>query len=341
MDFSNFIWKIKKFGFENIFRRYYSIYTAQVVDNLDPEDRGRVKVVVPDILDDKELTEWAEPQLPTSGKDENASSSRTGGKFGSWFPPKIGDFIWVQFRMGDLRNPVYMHGGWWADQEKPDFLSDDRKNAIFISRYGHEITVDETEGKAKINIQSNKNYQIEINETDDQEQINIICGKSGNKLQFYDQDGSEYILLQDKNGDSWKWDIPGNKWEIVFNGDKEETIQKTLTQIIQESVTKTFNDTLTETVQKAVEQTFNATWDVKVSQSTSIESGVDAKIKQPQIAIGNGGIELLEEIFLMMTALGKVRVLTPVGPAAPMTVSPEWSDVLQEMNKIKSITGTF
>jgi hypothetical protein len=186
MDISELIWKIKKFGLENIFRRYYSVYPGQVVSNKDPEDRWRVKVKIPDLLDDKELAEWAEPILPTAGMDTSASASVTGGKFGSFFPPKVGDFVWVEFRMGDLKSPLYRHGGWWAKGERPNFLSTDRKNAIFISRYGHQITVDETEGKAIINVQTNKKYQIELNETDNQEKITVKCGLSGNKLEFYD-----------------------------------------------------------------------------------------------------------------------------------------------------------
>lgn len=331
MDLVSLIIKIKKFGIENVFRRYYSIYPGQVVDNVDPEDRGRVKLLVPDILDDKELAEWAEPMLPTAGLDETVSESRTGGKYGSFYPLKINDFVWVKFRMGDLRNPVYLQGGWWGENEKPDFLSGDRKNAVFISRYGHQITVDETDGAAKINISTNKDYALEIDETDDQEKITIIngntqskivlddtkdaeqilieAGNSKNKIQLYDQDGSEYILIEDKNGNSWKWDVAQNKWEVTFTGEKTEEIQKALNLLVGESI--------------------------------SVESGTDAKFKQPQVAIGNGTIELLEQIYKMMTELGKLKVLTPVGPAAPLTASPEWAQVTQELDKIKTITGTF
>ena len=349
MDLSELIWKIKKYGLENIFRKYYSIYPAQVVDNKDPEDRWRLKLKVPDILDDKELSEWAEPSLPTAGMDSSASSSTTAGKYGSFFPPKVGDHIWVEFRMGDLKNPIYRHGGWWAKAERPDFLSDDRKNAIFISRYGHKITVDETTDKAIINVQTNKKYQIELDETKDKEKITVKCGLSGNKLEFYDQPGKEYILLQDKNNDSFKWDLPNKKWTINFEGDEEIVINGYVTELIQkyvkltvnQYVEQTINDYLKVTVAKSVEETFNDLWKVTIAKSTTFESGQKAIVKQPVIAIGDGSVELLATIYKMMEELGKLRVWTNTGPAAPMTVADEWPNVQAEMDKIQSITGSF
>jgi hypothetical protein len=325
MDLASFIWEIKKFGLENFFKKYYSIYPAQVVNNKDPENRWRLKLKVPDILDDKELSEWAEPSLPTAGLDKNANSSTTAGKYGSFFPPKVGDHVWVEFRMGDLKAPIYRNGGWWAKNEVPAFLSDDRKNAVFISRYGHKITVDETDQKAIINIETNKKYKVTLDETTDKEKITIQCGVSQNILQLSDEKGKEYILLQDKNGDISKWDITNKKWTINFEGDQEEVI----------------NGYIKKTVQKQVEQIFNDLWKVTIAKSTTIQSGQSAVVKQPIIAIGDGTVELLATIYKMMEELGKLRVWTNTGPAAPMTVATEWPNVKAEMDKIKSITGNF
>jgi hypothetical protein len=64
-------------------------------------------------------------------------------------------------------------------------------------------------------------------------------------------------------------------------------------------------------------------------------------IKQPTIAVGDGSIELLATIYKMMEELGKLRIWTNTGPAAPMTVADEWPNVKEEMDKIKTITGNF
>lgn len=335
MDLIDLIWEIKKFGLENVFNRYYSLYPAKVVDNEDPKNRWRVKLEVPDILDDKELAEWAEP-MPHAGKA--AVDSSTNGSFGSFHPPKVGDYVWVIFRMGDIRHPIYF-GGWWASDETPEFLSDDRKNAVFISRFGHKITVDETEDAAKINIESNKEYQIEIDETLDAEKITLKNGRtettlvlddtkdaekflielglSKNKLEFYDQDGSEYILLEDKNGNSWKWDLATNKWEVTFTGEKEETIEG--------NVIQNFSSNLT----------------VNVTSNTEINTDGSAKFKQPQVAIGDGTIELLEQIEKLIEALGNVKPISPVGPCAPLSATADWPTVLSELAKVTTIKASF
>jgi hypothetical protein len=297
MDIISLILKIKKFGLENVFKRFYSKYPAQVVDIKDPENRGRVKLKVPDILDDTELAEWAEPILISAGKDKSASGA-TNGSFGVFYPPKVDDFVWVQFRMGDLRNPLYF-GGWWAENEKPAILSDEYVNAIFISRYGHKIILDETPDNAKITLETDKKFKVEIDEGSDK--ILIQTGLTENKIELSDQAGSEYILIEDKNGAQLKFDLSSKKITLVSTGAGDITIDTIL----------------------------------------NVESGSKAILKQPQIAIGNGSDELLKAIFDMMTSLGTVQILTPVGPAAPMTASSQWPQVATQMAKIQGITGTF
>lgn len=79
----------------------------------------------------------------------------------------------------------------------------------------------------------------------------------------------------------------------------------------------------------------------KVGQNTVWDSGKKLSLKSPKLAIGDGSTELLKELADLIDKLGQVKVLTPVGPAAPMTASPEWSGVMSVQSKIKSITGSF
>lgn len=261
MDIIDLIERVKRFGLENVFRRYYSVYTAQVIDNEDEKNRGRVKVVVPDILDDKELKNWAEPMLPTAGYDEKFKDTKTKGRFGVFFPPKVGDYLWVKFRMGDIRKPVYCHGGWWAKDEKPEALDTDRKNAIFISRFGHTIIMDETEDAAKFTVEMESGSKIEIDDTKDKNNILITTDK-GTLVRLDDTKDAENVTITDANGDLWKWDIKNKLWTVLFKGDKEETIEGFLKQ----------------EVQKAVEQTFKDKWDVNVTSNGTIKIGGKAII---------------------------------------------------------------
>lgn len=259
MDLVNFIWKIKRFGLENIFKRYYSTYAAQVVDNQDPEDRGRIKVIVPDILDDKELSEWVEPKLLTAGQDKTIQGSKTNGKFGVFYPPKIDDFVWVEFRMGDLRHPLYQQGGWWAKGERPDDLDTDRKNAIFISRFGHKIILDESDDAPKFTVEMNSGSKIVIDDTTDANNI-LVSTNKGTQLKLDDTKEAENITITDANGDLWKWDIPNKKWTRSFRGELEEIIDG------------------------LVQQKFNDLWNVEVAKDGQIKIGGKLVINAAQNA---------------------------------------------------------
>jgi uncharacterized protein involved in type VI secretion and phage assembly len=86
---------------ENGEARYFGIYDGLVVDNLDPKNRGRVKVKIPGLCEPS--TNWA---LPAGGSHSSGEAGR-----GGFDPPKIGAAVYVQFLRGDVDAPVYF-GGW-------------------------------------------------------------------------------------------------------------------------------------------------------------------------------------------------------------------------------------
>ena len=85
--------------------RYYGKYRGQVTENIDPTNRGRIKVTVPAILG--ELKVWALPCLPYTGKG-----------VGTYWIPEIDAGVWVEFEAGDCSYPIWT-GGFWADHELP------------------------------------------------------------------------------------------------------------------------------------------------------------------------------------------------------------------------------
>jgi hypothetical protein len=71
----------------------YGKFRAVVVDNLDPEQRGRIKVLVPDVSPDYDL--WAVPSWPPgSTPDEHQA-------------PDVGADVWVEFEHGDVNYPIW------------------------------------------------------------------------------------------------------------------------------------------------------------------------------------------------------------------------------------------
>ena len=98
--------EVRTFGFEKVFRRYYSFYEAEVTDNADDEERGRIEVKVPGFFGEKPLPYWAEPK----------GFIGAGSSKGKFYPPEIGDWVHVEFRNGDPRFPKYS-GGWFAKDD--------------------------------------------------------------------------------------------------------------------------------------------------------------------------------------------------------------------------------
>jgi uncharacterized protein involved in type VI secretion and phage assembly len=81
--------------------RYYGIYRATVVNNIDPMQLGRITVICPDVGSITPST-WATPCVPLAGK-----------QMGTFMVPQIGAGVWLQFEGGDPDFPVWT-GGWWG-----------------------------------------------------------------------------------------------------------------------------------------------------------------------------------------------------------------------------------
>lgn len=61
----------------------------------------------------------------------------------------------------------------------------------------------------------------------------------------------------------------------------------------------------------------------------------------PKIAIGTKENELLNEIIEMVNKLSKCTPISPSGPCAPMSNSPQWGDVETHKNNINKIKGVL
>lgn len=86
--------------------RFYGKYRALVTDNQDPNNLGRVKARVPEILGDV-ATGWALPALPYSGDG-----------VGVYTIPDVDAGVWIEFEAGDVSRPIWT-GCWWGDNQIP------------------------------------------------------------------------------------------------------------------------------------------------------------------------------------------------------------------------------
>lgn len=78
---------------------YSGLYRGTVAVNVDPEMRGRLQLLIPDVLSFVPST-WAEPCTPLSGP--------TGPGMGVYMVPPPGAAVWVMFEHGEVDKPVWM-----------------------------------------------------------------------------------------------------------------------------------------------------------------------------------------------------------------------------------------
>ncbi len=124
---------------ERVERRYYGKYQGFVVDIADPQQRGRLRAQVPEILGDV-VSGWAEPCFPYGG----------GGNFGTFSVPPVtrdGDAyttgVWIEFRGGDPQHPIWVGTFFGAPGGTPEAPGDDAAPStdVHVSRTfaGHSV----------------------------------------------------------------------------------------------------------------------------------------------------------------------------------------------------------
>ena len=87
--------------------KYYGKYRGTVVVNVDPEHRGRITAIVPDVLG-MIPSSWAMPCFPIAGKQQ-----------GVYCIPQIGAGVWIEFENGDSDHPIWTGGFWGSAAEVP------------------------------------------------------------------------------------------------------------------------------------------------------------------------------------------------------------------------------
>lgn len=88
----------------------YGKYRATVINNVDPELRGRLLLSIPDALGVIPST-WAVPCTPLSGP--------SGPAMGVYMVPPIGAGVWVEFEQGNVDYPIWVGGRWGSAADVP------------------------------------------------------------------------------------------------------------------------------------------------------------------------------------------------------------------------------
>lgn len=128
-------------------QQFNGVYPAVVVDNIDPQQSGRVEVQLPLLVDPvaKNYAAWA-----------RIATMMAGNQRGTWFIPDKGDEVLVAFEGGDPRRP-YVIGALWNSRDLPPEQMDAagaNNLKVIRSRQGLKVTLDDQDGQESLSIET-------------------------------------------------------------------------------------------------------------------------------------------------------------------------------------------
>lgn len=152
---------------------YNQFYRGVVVDNVDPEYKGRIKVRIPQIYGVNPDTDvfvptssipWAVCAIAPAGNDS-----------GTFLPPNIGDTVFVAFESGMQESPIYFGGIYTTKEETGDKAIGSfnlYKGALIPTNFD-DLPGEITYGTERIIYKSLKGAVIYVDDRDEHECIKI------------------------------------------------------------------------------------------------------------------------------------------------------------------------
>lgn len=116
-------------------KTYFGLFRGTCVGNVDPQQMGRIQVLVPSI--GLTPSTWAMPCLPV-----------TGVQSGVFTVPAVGAGVWVEFEGGDPDYPVWV-GGFYSPADVPSgarIVPPGVSGLTIQTQLGNSITVSDTPG---------------------------------------------------------------------------------------------------------------------------------------------------------------------------------------------------
>lgn len=166
--------------------RYFGKYRGIVVDDKDPEKRGRLKLSVPTVLGEATST-WALPCLPYGGAAD----------IGFVAVPPVDAQVLVEFMEGDVSAPLWTGTFWRTTDEVPaEFQADEPTVKLLKTLSGHVLSFEDKDGSEAVTLKSAKDATLVM---DEKGSIALTDAK-GSKVTL-DADATE-LKIEDANGNS-------------------------------------------------------------------------------------------------------------------------------------------
>jgi len=172
-------------------------YRASVVDNQDPQKRGRLKLRIPSVLADQD-SDWALPCLPYGGLKSQ----------GMFFIPDIDAQLWVEFEEGDISRPIWVGSFWQQQDDVPEDASKDEPTTRMIqTSSGHILQFDDESGEEQFRLYHPADAEMII----DKQGSITLTDASGAVLKM--DAASNVVTVEDANGNTLTMNSSGTKVE--------------------------------------------------------------------------------------------------------------------------------
>lgn len=164
----------------------YGKFRAIVVDNKDPEKRGRLRLRIPSVLADQD-SDWALPCLPFGG----------GSAYGLFVIPQVDAQVWMEFEEGDISRPIWTGTFWQQTDDVPqDAAKEEPTTRLLQTPAGHILQFDDEDGKEQLRLHHMADAELLI---DDKGSISLT-DSNGAKVTL-NADAGE-IVVEDSNGNT-------------------------------------------------------------------------------------------------------------------------------------------
>jgi uncharacterized protein involved in type VI secretion and phage assembly len=180
-------------------KRFFGVVEAVVVDLVDPDKEGKVKLQFP-WFDEDMVTEYA-----------RVSQLYAGNGYGSFFVPEVGDEVLVAFVHGDMRMPVVL-GGLYNGKDKP--ASDrqkDKDQKLVRTKAGHQLLFDDSQKERRVKLTTAGAHELDL---DDKDKKVLVKTSGGHQLELDDSGGK--VTVKTSGGQSLVLD--GNSGQVTVTG---------------------------------------------------------------------------------------------------------------------------
>jgi len=286
-SFDVFLQKMSEFGLE-FFRRFYGLYRADVMKVDDPESRGRIQIKCSEVGHSGTINRWVDPSFISAGTER-----------GMFWPPEVGDSVYVSFDRGDAARPKVYFGGWFGDKDLPkEFGYADKKpkRRGLITRMGHMLV---------------------FNEEADKESVELVWHKPGSQP-----------------ADPKSAPRSGKKASLTF--DKEGTItlsNKNESTIVMDAKDKKITITDKDNSNTIVIDSKGIT--ITTSKDVTINDAANCKINAKKVTIADGADNAAVRGDDMKSWLEKHTHPTAVGPSGPPVQAGTLTPTLSTVVKLK------